>query len=579
MTEEIHSQAERPEVPEHMRPDSYDRTLQGYLELLQNLQLTQRALNADFRQDLLSNPDQLRELAQKHIDEINAQRAEQLDINHVDPKFLAGLVQPNWSEHFPPLGASKEDEEAWETFKSQFDSTMQINLEGMRELHAKAEQLNDDAELQVEFHERKGKRLDLLRLVATKRVANRKKEKISKEIAEIRLNAGSTGRKLTPAEIKAIERMSAEIAKNGPLDQTWQQLLDSEEKSSEMANLLAKAEFADGKRQMEQGLLMTRQMKEIIHEALPAASRGEPLLFVGETGGAKTALAEYFSRAYFDEPELVSGYADANSYQMMGKQELRAEGSEGATESVFVPGPVLRAMEEGRPLIMDEMNAMDPGLLKRFNKILQLRPGHRFTVQEDSGREVIVKPGFFVIGTMNEKSKRYKSVDDLSVEYQNRFGANVFRVRYPDHDVPYGELPAENVRLVYGAICDKTGELPAELDPEDLFMFVKASYVSQQVFTGAHGEGVKEFIPNDKKIDNEPGLEETVLAPRTMVAIIQKVARSYGEITLDMALRRFVDGVKNENDKNVLRHILTSHGFLKEEEKPQPSSPFDTEEQ
>ena len=69
------------------------------------------------------------------------------------------------------------------------------------------------------------------------------------------------------------------------------------------------------------------------------------------------------------------------------------------------------------------------------------------SVQEDSGRIVEVHPGFCIIATANEKSKRYKGVDDLSVEFQNRFGANINRVRYPDHDKSYGEYPRENAQL------------------------------------------------------------------------------------------------------------------------------------
>ncbi len=60
----------------------------------------------------------------------------------------------------------------------------------------------------------------------------------------------------------------------------------------------------------------------------------------------------------------------------------------------------------------------------------------------------------------------------------------------------------------------------------------------------------------------EPGLEESVLAPRTLVAIVQKVAGSGGQVSLDHALRRFVDGVMHAEDRQVLALILRSQGFL-----------------
>ena len=270
------------------------------------------------------------------------------------------------------------------------------------------------------------------------------------------------------------------------------------------------------------------------------------------------------AREYYGvEPEFVSAYGDVNSYQLIGKQELREKN--GASISEFVPGPIIRAMEQGKPLILDEINAMPPELLKRLNKIMQLRPGDKFTVQEDSGRIVEVQPGFCVIATANEKSKRYKGVDDLSVEFQNRFGANINRVRYPDHDKSYGEYPRENAQLAMAAVATERGELPLEIDKRDFEDFVRAARLSQQIFSGTNGEGYNQFIDTEKLVDDRPGLEETVLAPRTMVDILHKVAGSYGTVSLKRACQTFLDGIKNPNDRQVMHHILKYHELLPEE--------------
>lgn len=291
---------------------------------------------------------------------------------------------------------------------------------------------------------------------------------------------------------------------------------------------------------------------------------GKPVLLVGETGGAKTALAEFLAKQYFGGAEFVSAYGDVNSYQLMGKQELRA--NDGATESEFMPGPVVRAMEQGVPLILDEINAMPLELLKRLNKIVQLKPGDVFTVQEDSGRQVTVQPGFCIIATANEKSKRYKGVDDLSVEFQNRFGSNIYRVQYPDAGNSYGDPAVENDRLAFAAIAMPDGTFPDWVNEGDFDNFVRAAFVTQQLFSGNHGEGFRGFITDTSKItDNMPGLEETVLAPRTMVDILQKVADSYGDISFQMACQRFIEGIKNVNDRQVMTLVLSAHGLLPKE--------------
>lgn len=301
-------------------------------------------------------------------------------------------------------------------------------------------------------------------------------------------------------------------------------------------------------------------MRDIIAEALPALTRGEPLLLLGETGGAKTALAEYLSRVMLgSEPELVSGYGDITSSQLIGSHELRSE--QGATVSVFVAGPLLRAMAEGRPVILDEVNAMPAEFLKRLNRILQLRPGDTFAVQENSGIGVTIEQGFAILATANEQTPhRYRGIDRMSAELVNRFGANSYRVHYPDARLAYTDVPRENALLAAASIADASGQVP--LGADELERVARAAFISQQVFAGSHGEGFSRFVSTEREIDGRPGLEESVLAPRTLVAIVQKAARSGGQVTLDHALTRFVDGVMHAEDRRVLALILRSQGFL-----------------
>lgn len=316
----------------------------------------------------------------------------------------------------------------------------------------------------------------------------------------------------------------------------------------------------EARTQLRRGLLLTGQMRDIIAEALPALTRGEPLLLLGETGGAKTALAEYLSRVMLGrEPELVSGYGDITSSQLIGSHELRSD--QGATVSVFVAGPLLRAMTEGRPVILDEVNAMPAEFLKRLNRILQLRPGDRFAVQENSGIAITIEPGFAILATANEQTPhRYRGIDRMSAELVNRFGANSYRVHYPDAGLSYADVPRENALLAAASIADAAGAVP--LSTDELERVARAAFISQQVFAGSHGEGFNTFVSTEREIDGRPGLEESVLAPRTLVAIVQKVAGSGGQVSLDHALRRFVDGVMHAEDRQVLALILRSQGFL-----------------
>ena len=372
-------------------------------------------------------------------------------------------------------------------------------------------------------------------------------------VRSLRLTAGQAG--------AGVSGGHGSGAAGGGSPASWRQHLTSPERRDAVLEALGSLRLREARQQLRDGLLLTSQMRGIIAEALPALTRGEPVLLVGETGGAKTALAEHLARRGLGcEPELVSGYGDITSAQLIGTHELRAE--HGATLSAFVPGPMLRAMLEGRPVILDEINAMPAEFLKRLNRILQLRPGDRFGVQEDAGREVRIAEGFAILATANEQTPhRYRGLDRLSAELVNRFGANGYRVHYPDAENAYEEFPAENALLALAAVVDERAALPDGLSLLVLARVAGAGLYSQQVFAGSHGTGFTDYVSTEREIDGRPGLDEAVLAPRTLVAVLQKVAGSAGSVTLNRALTRFVESVMHREDRRVLALILEGQGF------------------
>ncbi|WP_240739893.1 AAA family ATPase [Leucobacter triazinivorans] len=403
-----------------------------------------------------------------------------------------------------------------------------------------------------------------LRIAAESRRESERRRRALEGADAIVARAIAGGRSLTASErtSAAALRDDAGLREDAGAGRSdWRAAVTTSARRDVVLDALGALRLREARRQLRDGLLLTDRMTGIIAEALPAVLRGAPVLLVGETGGAKTALAEHLARqAVGHEPELVSGYGDITSAQLIGTHELRAEG--GATVSAFVPGPLLRAMTEGRPVILDELNAMPAEFLKRLNRILQLRPGDVLGVQEDAGREVRIAPGFAILATANEQTPhRYRGLDRLSAELVNRFGANAYRVHYPDTGLGYEEFPAENALLAAAAVADPHGRLPDELSVDELLRVARAAFISQQVFAGEHGEGFGEFVSTEREIDGRPGLEEAVLAPRTLVAVLQKVAGSAGSVSLDRALTRFVEGVMHREDRRVLALILAGQGF------------------
>lgn len=545
----------------------FEMGAENYLEWEWDYKETQRALNLDFRYYLASLPRiELERLAQPRIEALNQERAQQggepVDVATANVAFLAHLVRPSWHEHMPRT-ESEEDKQQWEDFKRQWPEHMQINLEGLRKADSMLRALANDEQLRQEVQQTRAERIKIIRAAVSFNRAGKKIDHLSKDIARLYRAAGDSNRPLTFAEEEHIQRLREQ---QDEVKADRGKEITSPEMLKEVKEVVRHLIDRERRRDYERGIVMTDQMRRIIDDLLPSLIKGQPALLVGETGGAKTALAEFVSRSYFGkEPELISGYGDVNSYQIMGKMGFKNQ------ESVFEPGPIPRAMEAGRPVILDEITAMPADFLKRLNKILQLRPGDKFTVQEDTGREVVIKPGFVIIATANEKSKRYKGIEDLSVEFQNRFGANVVRVRYPDHDVVYGQLPAENTIIARAALTDHRGKVLPVIKEDELERFVKACHVSQQVFSGNFGEGFQDFVSPENIADNKPGLDETVLAPRTMVAILEKLRDSHGQASLDQILRGFVDGIKSPNDRRQTTLILQGQGFLQSAQASSPS--------
>lgn len=326
----------------------------------------------------------------------------------------------------------------------------------------------------------------------------------------------------------------------------------------------------EDQRQLKKGVLMTEQMAAVERKNLPALIAGQPLLLVGETGGAKTALAKHMAQEVLgllgkqdQTPEVISGFAEINTYQLMGKNELRENGTH------FVPGPLVRAMQEGRPVILDEVNAMPADILKRLNIIMQLRPRDEYSIQENNGMTITVQPGFCIIATMNEKSHRYRGVESLSSEYKDRFGCNVALITYPDQDVPPGgdTLPPTLFSLAMLKCTDpNSGKLVLKhMSLDELMQFVRLTHFTQHMYTHpADDASMARYIDTGRVTDaskGETGLSKSVISPRTMVQIIDKVEQGMGRISLMEALADFLGRLEDKTDREIISKLIKDYGL------------------
>ena len=482
------------------------------------------------------------------------------------PKFdraSAIKERPDWDSHFPK-DDTPEEMARWEEFVSSFpDKMLQRSLEGLQRASSKHEKIASSPEIQEQISEYKAERMEVFARVAAYRSLERREKAIKAEIEALDATATMLG-ETEWADPETIKKLIDDLNHATRAKET---ILSSQGEISELQRRIV----LDKKRQLDHGVLMTDQMSDVEKKNINSLLSGKPLLIVGETGGAKTGLAKHMAGEMLrrlgrpDEiPEFVSGSGELNTYQLMGKADLLSD-EDGNSVTDFVEGPMVRAMREGRPIIIDEVNSIDPILLKRLNEILLKRPGDEYQIQEDSGMKVTVAPGFCIITTMNEKSHRYKGVESLGADFLDR--VNRTNIKYPDQNTPVGgeNIPRELMLLATLTLIDKMGKIEfADITPEELIKFVQVAHYTQMMFTRPASDGSFTAYVDSGQYANstQTALEKAVISPRNMVKIIEQIRDGKGAISLEDILTQFLGSVEVPGDKKIMTTLFAEYGLI-----------------
>ena len=243
-------------------------------------------------------------------------------------------------------------------------------------------------------------------------------------------------------------------------------------------------EFAKGR------MIEIPSMKELVEEGLDHMRNHQPFLLAGHLGSGKTEIARHMAKMFmiengvgYDkakdtdmdevynrlEPEVYSGGEEASVYDLIGKlklvgkasmdpkeikqrtdklaEELEAAGIKGVprekiaelllgkgdvTETVFNYGPFGRALRDGKPIIIDEVNLIPPEVIGRINDVMLRGVGDPVHLQENGEEALVMKKGFAVLSTCN-LGEKYEGIKDVNAAFKSRWVAR--EVDYP----PVGE--------------------------------------------------------------------------------------------------------------------------------------------
>ena len=161
----------------------------------------------------------------------------------------------------------------------------------------------------------------------------------------------------------------------------------------------------------------TAELLERVAESVVAK---EPLLLEGSTATSKTSSILYLA-SLVGQPVMrlnLSGATDVSEFVGRFIPDENRDGNGWKWEN----GPVVKALQEGYWLILDELNLAEPSILERLNSILEKHPSIVLSEYNDTqigGSENPVHKSFRVFATQNPET--YVGRNALSPAYRDRF--------------------------------------------------------------------------------------------------------------------------------------------------------------
>ena len=190
--------------------------------------------------------------------------------------------------------------------------------------------------------------------------------------------------------------------------------------------------------------------RRLMEVAVATLATDRALLLLGVPGTAKTWVGEHLAAAVSGRStRLVQGTAGTGEESIRYGWNYARLLAEGPSRDAMVPSPVMRAMEAGALVRIEELTRIPADVQDALITILS----EKVLPVPELDTEVLARRGFNVIATANDRDK---GVNDLSAALRRRFNTVVLPL--PEHLDDEVAIVRQRVDQVGAAL-----QLPAEL--------------------------------------------------------------------------------------------------------------------